>query len=567
MASSLPNPPSILAQLYPRQLDNNNFLSIPSIVTSPSIPSSVSESFLFNYQQEQLNSPISQAISAPVTPTSSVTPGFSQPPRRGKGNQNQNGSNSSNDGKSNGSKSNSNLAHIPCKFFKSGACTAGKNCVFSHSKDPPSDNYVCKYFLKGNCKFGSKCALSHTLPNERKLSSSGRNGNKNANGSRNSISIPEIRSPIMLPQGYGQDLNDFQPLNSPGIPPFARIPVGSEYANNRPFSQLTASLNDPSAYSDENHTAPRLRNINTNLSNDHLSAPININGQQRRSLPDIFHLGGPMNNNSNNNNNNINVFSMIDNDQQRVRFEKYREASLKRNQLKQELQRRHQLCAEKERLCRERTEKQTALKKAEECNALRKFYELKSAQLKRSNSSTTNCSNSSSSSSSKSSNCSISSSFSSSKKSLPSRSMSSTIKQFQAAYKIHSFIKHHIEKRRTQKIISCLIKLRSIQNQVTLLKSIKLRGNLTFNNNNKDEVLPISANNKAYLIYKESIIKILNQLNNEFTDELYLVRERKQLINNTVNNILKELDNMRILQYKNFIEDIENKDDFVIINK
>ncbi|PKC05545.1 hypothetical protein RhiirA5_294180, partial [Rhizophagus irregularis] len=60
---------------------------------------------------------------------------------------------------------NSNLAHIPCKFFKSGACTAGKNCVFSHSKDPPSDNYVCKYFLKGNCKFGSKCALSHTLPN------------------------------------------------------------------------------------------------------------------------------------------------------------------------------------------------------------------------------------------------------------------------------------------------------------------------------------------------------------------------------------------------------------------
>ncbi|RIA85623.1 hypothetical protein C1645_879166 [Glomus cerebriforme] len=305
-ASSLPNPPSILAQLYPRQLDNNNFLNIPSIVTSPSIPTSVSESFLFNYQQEPLNSPISQAISAPVTPTSSVTPGFSQPPRRGKGNQN--GSNSTTDGKSNGSKSNSNLAHIPCKFFKSGACTAGKNCVFSHSKDPPSDNYVCKYYLKGNCKFGSKCALSHTSPNERKSSSNGRNGSsKNANGSRNSISnsvIPEIRSPIMIPQGYGQDLNDFQP-HSPGIPPFTRI---SEYANNnRQFSQLTASLNDPSsAFSDENHTAPRLRNINTNFSNDHLSTPINITGQQRRSLPDIFHLGVSMNNNNNNNNHNSN---------------------------------------------------------------------------------------------------------------------------------------------------------------------------------------------------------------------------------------------------------------------
>ncbi|CAB4377336.1 unnamed protein product [Rhizophagus irregularis] len=302
-ASSLPNPPSILAQLYPRQLENNGLLTIPSIVTSPSIPSSVSESFLFNYQQEQLNSPISQAISAPVTPTSSVTPGFSQPPRRGKGNQN--GSNTtSNDVKSNGSKSNSNLAHIPCKFFKSGACTAGKNCVFSHSKDPPSDNYVCKYFLKGNCKFGSKCALSHTLPNERKLSSTGRNGNgKNGRNSISNSIIPEIRSPMMLPQ----DLNDYQPLNSPGIPPFTRIPISSsEYANNRQFSQLTASLNDPSAYSDENHTAPRLRNINNSFSNDHLTAPININGQQRRSLPDIFHLGGPMNHNNNNHNHNNN---------------------------------------------------------------------------------------------------------------------------------------------------------------------------------------------------------------------------------------------------------------------
>ncbi|CAG8486777.1 15621_t:CDS:2 [Funneliformis mosseae] len=246
-ASSLPNPPPpILAQIYPR-LDSridSNFLNIPSIVTSPSIPTSVSESFLFNYQQEPLNSPISQAISAPVTPTNSVTPGFSQPPRRGKGNQN--GSNSSNDGKSN-SKSNSNLAHIPCKFFKSGACTAGKNCVFSHSKDPPSDNYVCKYFLKGNCKFGNKCALSHTLPNERKSSSNGRTSgsSKNVNGSRSSIPnsmIQEIRSPIMLPQGYSQDLNDFQPLNSPGIP-FTRIPISPEYASShRQFSHKSIFL-------------------------------------------------------------------------------------------------------------------------------------------------------------------------------------------------------------------------------------------------------------------------------------------------------------------------------------
>lgn len=114
-ATSLPNPPSILSQ-YPRQLDNN-YLNIPSIVTSPSIPTSTSDTFIFNFQ-EPLSSPISpnQATSAPVTPTSSVTPGFSsQPPRRNNNNNNnshnsnskgnnQNG-NTATDGKSNGSKS------------------------------------------------------------------------------------------------------------------------------------------------------------------------------------------------------------------------------------------------------------------------------------------------------------------------------------------------------------------------------------------------------------------------------------------------------------------------------
>ncbi|RHZ78258.1 hypothetical protein Glove_166g283 [Diversispora epigaea] len=299
-ATSLPNPPSILSQ-YTRQIDNN-FLNIPSIVTSPSIPTSVSEAFLFNFQ-EPLTSPISQAISAPVTPTGSGAPGFSsQPPRRNNNNNNKgNNQNTSSDGKSNGSKMvnienlwknffalrNSNLAHIPCKFFKSGACTAGKNCVFSHSKEPPSDNYVCKYFLKGNCKFGSKCALSHTLPNERKSNINIRNGK---NGSARS-NIPEIRSPIMAPQNYGQDINEYQPLNSPGVP-FARIPISpSEYStNSRPYSQLTASLNDYNPFSDESNSSNRLRNVAASFNNDRLSAPVNIQGPQRRSLPDIFGL-------------------------------------------------------------------------------------------------------------------------------------------------------------------------------------------------------------------------------------------------------------------------------------
>lgn len=57
-----------------------------------------------------------------------------------------------------------NLKLVPCKFFKNGACTAGKNCMFSHNPELFQSRAVCKYFLKGNCKFGSKCALAHVFP-------------------------------------------------------------------------------------------------------------------------------------------------------------------------------------------------------------------------------------------------------------------------------------------------------------------------------------------------------------------------------------------------------------------
>ncbi|PVF93470.1 hypothetical protein CPB86DRAFT_676531, partial [Serendipita vermifera] len=57
------------------------------------------------------------------------------------------------------------LSHVPCKFYKAGACTAGTNCPFSHTavdRGGPKD--VCQWFVKGNCKFGHKCALAHILP-------------------------------------------------------------------------------------------------------------------------------------------------------------------------------------------------------------------------------------------------------------------------------------------------------------------------------------------------------------------------------------------------------------------
>lgn len=38
--------------------------------------------------------------------------------------------------------------HVPCKFFRQGACQAGAACPFSHSLDPMMHQAPCKYFMK-----------------------------------------------------------------------------------------------------------------------------------------------------------------------------------------------------------------------------------------------------------------------------------------------------------------------------------------------------------------------------------------------------------------------------------
>ncbi|ORY79490.1 hypothetical protein BCR37DRAFT_381674 [Protomyces lactucae-debilis] len=62
-----------------------------------------------------------------------------------------------------------NLQHVPCKFYRSGQCTAGRNCVFSHIVEQEQERAPCKYFQKGNCRFGNKCALAHILPDGRRV--------------------------------------------------------------------------------------------------------------------------------------------------------------------------------------------------------------------------------------------------------------------------------------------------------------------------------------------------------------------------------------------------------------
>lgn len=65
-------------------------------------------------------------------------------------------------------------SHVPCKFFRQGACQAGNACPFSHDLGNATEN-ICKYFAKGNCKFGPKCANIHLLPDGRRINY-GKNG-------------------------------------------------------------------------------------------------------------------------------------------------------------------------------------------------------------------------------------------------------------------------------------------------------------------------------------------------------------------------------------------------------
>ncbi|KAI1848431.1 hypothetical protein JX266_005737 [Neoarthrinium moseri] len=111
-------------------------------------------------------------------------------------------------GRFDGPRSPPNTSHVPCKFFRQGACQAGTACPFSHDLGSAAET-VCKYFAKaaptatavmahmprsrsdpaavygwlltvrltsqGNCKFGPKCANIHMLPDGRRINY-GKNG-------------------------------------------------------------------------------------------------------------------------------------------------------------------------------------------------------------------------------------------------------------------------------------------------------------------------------------------------------------------------------------------------------
>jgi len=91
------------------------------------------------------------------------------------------------------------LSHVPCRFYKAGACTAGASCPFSHTAaEPGQPKGVCQWYIKGNCKFGHKCALAHVLPGQ-PMSMDRKNKRAEQQAAKNAAATTQTPSPQSTP--------------------------------------------------------------------------------------------------------------------------------------------------------------------------------------------------------------------------------------------------------------------------------------------------------------------------------------------------------------------------------
>lgn len=209
----------------------------------------------------------------------------------------------------------SSLQHVPCKFFKSGACTAGKNCVFSHNKESTPDGFICKYFLKGNCKFGNKCALAHSFPDRKPRRASAGNIHHMPSppiSMLRSLSIsgqwPQELSGSLFSSHLSQSGQEYDgrylaaqhpqqvQLNLSGHDTFhpnsfARMPLSKptdQLNGARPVSNLTASMQQPFDLSSRPPLLPSATGKPSMMGGTHHLGVPQMPHPQRRSLPDIF---------------------------------------------------------------------------------------------------------------------------------------------------------------------------------------------------------------------------------------------------------------------------------------
>ncbi|KAK0714122.1 hypothetical protein B0T26DRAFT_754156 [Lasiosphaeria miniovina] len=161
-------------------------------------------------------------------------------------------------------------SHVPCKFFRQGACQAGNACPFSHDLSQAAEN-VCKYFAKGNCKFGPKCANIHVLPDGRRI-----------NYGKNGVTIGS--SPVTL----GARLNPttyHTPSNSALTNSFLRADALPPYTATSPYA-----LQDD-RYSHQLGRQPSLENGLPVIDTTYTSNPASAYGSPRDEDVNRFGLG------------------------------------------------------------------------------------------------------------------------------------------------------------------------------------------------------------------------------------------------------------------------------------
>ncbi|CAG8808177.1 4718_t:CDS:1, partial [Racocetra persica] len=185
---------------------------------------------------------------------------------------------------------------------------------------------------------------------------------------------------------------------------------------------------------------------------------------------------------------------------------------LERLNLNHEQERRYKLCAEQEKLLRERTSRQSSIKQEQNRDALRKFYERKAKEV-----GLLNCVSGEQPSKNLAEGSEISQVKCSLKKN-NSRNSKDLVERIKAGYTIIKFIKYHITRQRTRQILSVLYKLRTIENHLLSLKS-------TTNNND----------------LKDPIRKILEQLDKIKCDKSEVILARKNQIIKLAQNMIGSL--------------------------
>ncbi|KAL1406360.1 hypothetical protein Q8F55_008059 [Vanrija albida] len=144
------------------------------------------------------------------------------------------------------------LSHVPCRFFKAGACTAGSSCPFSHELGGKKE--ICQWFLKGDCKFGHKCALAHVRPGE-PMSMDRKNKKDQQREARERADAKGEAS--SLGRSLGDELGT-SPATSRAEP--SPIPAGRDIAHPVPIkSSISASLHSGSNHSPSRFASSPLR--------------------------------------------------------------------------------------------------------------------------------------------------------------------------------------------------------------------------------------------------------------------------------------------------------------------